>query len=220
MGYSNAAAGLAALVLCTALAGCLRKGEPSADYREGRARFTELYGRELEDAYLHPEMAEVEAQLEAVPKESSDSQRAEELLRRIRSGRERVSSLRQEREEELAAALAPTIDPGATAEPSAPPEPPAQDEAAEPDAGAPEPVDGMSVEELIARFSACFAAGEQVLVEGEGLRPTWALRPTAPCQARFARLQDKLLIADEGGVLLIVERSRLEIQPADGGVGR
>jgi hypothetical protein len=200
-----------ALSLCL-LAGCVNQGEPSPVFREAQAEFNALYGREVEDAYLSPELPAIEKKLESVPDKSSDKARADELLKRIRSGRERVESNRAERQAEIAAALKPSADFAFTQTEQE------QRAKAEPvDAGSAVPAPGMALKEFNARFGDCFGAGEAVLVNNQGLRPTWTLKELPPCRKQFAGFEQKILVGEDEKILAIVDKSRLQVRTVDAG---
>ncbi|MGA9525086.1 MAG: hypothetical protein WBV82_26740 [Myxococcaceae bacterium] len=192
--------------------GCVEEGEPSPAYSQAQKDFNALYGREMEEAYLLPEMAEIEKLLESVPKESSDHQRAAEQLKRIRSGQERVQAQKAEREAELSAALAPSKDfefSGAKEEAPA---------AAAVDAGVAVPVEGMKLAEFNARFGTCFASGKPVLLNNQGMRPTWSLMDQPDCREKFSGFADKILVGQDDALYVIADKSKVEIRVVDGGV--
>lgn len=199
-------------VFGAALTGCQRQGPPSPEYLEASREFSALYGRHLEDAYLLPQMAPIEAKLEQVPPESEHANEAKALLQRIRSGRERVQGQRAEREELARRALEPppagTFRPS-TDEPEAPSKPPAKQA---PDAGSEQPVEGMPMAELTRRFGDCFLPGEPVTVEGRGERPTWKLRDTLFCRQQHPGFDERIVVEEAGAVLTIADRSQLQLR--------
>ncbi len=203
----------AAVLVGSLLTGCMKEGDPSPAYTEAQEAFSALYGRELEDAYVSPAMAEIEKQLESVPKDSSDHQRAQEQLKRIRSGRERVEAARADREAELAAALKPSKDfefSDRTAEALA--------AKAEPvDAGAEAPVEGMKLSEFNARFGTCFVSGEPVLLNNQGMRPTWTLKDQPDCRTQFAGFAEKILVGQDDVIFAIADKSKVQVRVVDGG---
>ncbi len=195
-------------------AGCVKEGDPSPAYSQAQATFNALYGRELEEAYLLPEMAEVETLLESVPKDSGDHQRAAEQLKRIRSGRERVQAQKADRQAELAAALAPSAD----FEFSGTEEEGAGPAGGEVDAGVSVPVEGMALAEFNAQFGTCFTSGEPVLLNNQGMRPTWTLKDQASCREQFAGFEEKILVGQDDAIFAIADKSKVEIRVVDGGV--
>jgi hypothetical protein len=203
---------ISAALALSLLAGCMNRGEPSPVFREAQDEFNALYGREVEDSYLSPELPPIEKKLESVPASSSDKARAEELLRRIRSGRERVEANRAEREAEIVAALKPTADFAFSQTEEE------QHAKAEPvDAGAAVPVEGMALKEFNARFGDCFGSGESVMVNKQGMRPTWALKELPPCRKQFSGFEQKILVGEDEKILAIVDRSRLTVRTVDAG---
>lgn len=202
-------------VVVATFAGCPRKGPPSPDYMEARREFAALYGQHLEGAYLLPEMKEIEAKLETVPKESEHANEARALLTRIRSGKEREEGLRADREELARRALEP-VGSGRFEAPreEAPTDAGANTAGAEGDAGseadADQPAAGMPITEMTRRFGDCFLSGETILVEGRGERPTWKLRDTLFCRQRHPGFEERVVVEEAGAVLSVAERSRLQ----------
>lgn len=208
---------LAAAVMAVGFAGC-RKGEPSPAYTQGADAFNQLYGRYLEDAYLRPEMDQVVATLKSVPKDSSDYVRAEELLKRIDSGRERLQAELAERQKMVQEAAAPTQDFDFK---NAPAEADAGTEAANelPDAGPAEhPVAGMPLLEMQKRFGDCFLPSEDIEVRGRGYRPTWVLRETAYCLQHHPGYERKIVFGEGQNVLFIGDKTKVEKITEDAGV--
>jgi hypothetical protein len=189
--------------------GCTRQGPPSPEYQQAQAEFSALYGRHLEDAYLRPEMADLEAKLERVPADSQDANEARALLLRIRSGRERVMGQRAERAEMVRRAREPTPM-GREERPEDPPPSPPRPPPQAPDAGAEQPVVGMPVAELTRRFGDCFLAGEALNVEGRGTRPTWKLRDSVFCSQRHPGFDQRVVVEEAGVILAIAERSQVQ----------
>ncbi len=198
-------------VIVASLTGCPRKGPPSPEYMEARKAFAALYGQHLEGAYLLPEMKEIEARLETVPKESEHANEARALLTRIRSGKEREEGLRADREELARRALEP-VGSGRFEAPDDEGPPDAGAAASGQDAGAEtdQPVSGMPITELTRRFGDCFLSGETILVEGRGERPTWRLRDTLFCRQRHPGFEERVVVEEAGAVLSVAERSRLQ----------
>lgn len=203
----------AAVCLLLVVSACPKGGQPSPEYEQARARFNVLYGEKLEDAYLDPEMAAIEQQLEAVPQESSDHQVAQELLKRIRSGRERLQAEQAERDQALAAARQPPRDFAFAEQPA--PEDAGQPQA--PDAGAPQPVAGMPVQELLGRFGDCFLPGESVNIVGKGMRSTFVVRETAFCARRHPGFDQRILFIENEKILHVGDKARLMVTTPDAG---
>ncbi len=219
-----ALAPVSALALALALGACNRQGPPSAEYQEAHGQFVALYGKHLEDAYLLPEMAGIEAKLEEVDTGSRHASEAKALLTRIRSGRERRQAQLEDRQEAVAEAR--KLPPGAgrtdSPEPPAPAAPPVTKDAGT-DAGADgeQPQVGMAIREVTRRFGECFLAGERLEVADRGARGTWMLRDTLFCQQRHPGFAGRLLVEEEGRVLAIVEQSSVEYgDGAPGDAGR
>jgi hypothetical protein len=204
----------AAWVVCAiaSLWGCARKGPPSPEYAEARAEFNALYGRLLEDAYLSPEMRAIEEKLERVPATSEDHARAEELLLRIRSGRERLEAQLAERQ----AAVRSDLD--------APPDSPFQRAeedggtvASAADASADQPTAGMSLAQFRSRFGMCFEPGADIEVVGKGNRSTFVLRNMALCRERHPGFDRRMVVVEGERLLAIAEHKDLQIVGADAG---
>lgn len=212
-----------ALLLALAPAGCRRDSGPSAEYEEAARRFRTLYAQKLDEAYLDPQLGEIEAQLQRVPADSLDAEGARELLQRIKEGRERMEQEAEAREE--AVANARELPPGTgfpSASPSAPPEP--EPEEAAPDAGLPDagstgPQTGTPASELVAGFRGCFRRGPSIEVEGRGMRDTWELADRTACRLEYPSHQGTILLIEEGRVLSLLPRSALQTVTltADGG---
>lgn len=194
--------------------GCTRRGEPSPAYAEAQEAFNALYGRHLEDAYVHPEMPAIEEKLASVPEDSSDARQAHELHKRIQSGRERLLAQRAELDKAVQQALRPTEDFAFAEEPDAGVRAPE-------DAGfppVPNPVAGMPLAELRRRWPDCFLTGQAIEVPDSGVLPTMVLRETAYCKARHKGFDAKLVFIQGETVSFIGERSLVEIVEPDAGV--
>jgi hypothetical protein len=204
-----------ALALCAALVlpGC-RKGESSPLYEEARDEFNALYARLLEDAYLSPELGPIEQKLEQVPPDAEEASRAQELLRKIRSGRERAQARIAAREEDMRRAAGASTDFEFTRgaeEPDAGPD-------AAVDGGSPQPIAGMPMSEVRARFGMCFESGTAIEVSGKGSLPSWNLRDLGVCRERHPGFDQKVLIAEGDKVLVVADRKDVEIVGGDAGV--
>jgi hypothetical protein len=198
------------------LAGCSRSGGPSPEYAQAREEFNALYGRLLDDAYVSPQMATVEAKLERVPEQSEDHSRAQELLQRIRSERERIQMQIAEREAAVKGAVQATDDfQFARA---------GEEDAGAPDAGArdagtsDQPAAGMPLAELRRRFGMCFDPGTELELPGKGNRPTFVLRNMAVCRERHPGFDRRLVVAEGDRVLFIADQKDVEIVGGDAGV--
>lgn len=206
---------VAAIALC---GGCRRDKAPSPEYREAHQRFSRLYAAQLDEAFLDPQMAEIEAQLTAVPQRSLDHGNAQELLRRIREGRARMEAELAQRGK--AAELPPVVFAPSRPATSFPAEgTPTDGEPAEeaPDAGVPAPVAGMPQAELRARFGDCLEEAPSLMVEGVGERPALKLRDTAQCRQRLPSLSGQYLLLDADKVLAVVQQAQVRQQQPDAG---
>ncbi|WP_426752158.1 hypothetical protein [Myxococcus sp. Y35] len=215
---------VSAVLLTLAPTACRREPPaPSAEYEEAARRFRALYAQKLDDAYLDPQVGEIEAQLQRVPADSLDAQGARELLQRIKEGRQRMEAAAAEREEAVASAQEPP--PGFIGEPTteqaAPP--PAPTEA--PDAGPEDagtgggPQAGTPASELVAGFRGCFQRGTPIDVQGRGMRETWQLADRTACQLEYPSHRDSILLIEEGKVLALFPKSAVQTVPVmpDGG---
>lgn len=194
--------------------GCNRQKAPSAEYREAHQRFSKLYAAQLDDAFLDPQMAEVEALLTRVPESSLDHQNAQQLLTRIREGRARMEAAVAEREK-AQQLPPPTFDRAgesgdAPARPAAPAEPP--------DAGLPTaPVRGMPLAQLQSLFGACLDAGPTIDVGGRGERQTFQLRAAPGCRERLPTVVGHYVLIEEGKVLGLLPEAQVKQEVLDGG---
>src|SRR5262249_42516526 len=137
---------------------CRRDRGHSKDFAEASELFRKVYAEKADDAFDDPRMQEVERLLSVVSPQSIDSPAAQELQQRIATGR---AALKDQREA-AGAPGTPPADPWANEKNDAPPPPPPEPDAGPPDAGAPDPFVGMTVEELRARFSDCFSFKQNV----------------------------------------------------------
>jgi hypothetical protein len=211
-----------AVLLALAPTACRRDSGPSADYEEASRRFRTLYAQKLDEAYLDPQMGEIEAQLQRVPADSLDAEGARALLQRIQEGRARLRQEASAREKAVAAAreLPPgTSLPGPTPEPRAPPPPVEPPDAGPPDAGLTGPQVGTPASELVAGFRGCFRRGAPLEVEARGVRETWELADRTSCRLEYPGHGDVLLVIEEGRVLTLLPKSavRTVTVTADGG---
>lgn len=206
-------------VLALVCSGCLRQGEPSAAYAEGTKAFNELYGRYLEEAYAHPDMAAAEEKLASVPKDSSDYRHAQELVKRIQSGRERTQAERDAREEAMANAARPT--PNFEFRRDTEPEiaPPAPEAKLVVDAGeAAQPAVGMAIADLQRRWGDCFVAGPSLEVRGQGELSTLELRDLLFCRQRHPGFDQRLVAFEGGTVRMLAEKKDIvQVPVADAG---
>ena len=207
------AALLGSLVL--ALSACRREPPPpSPEYEQASRQFRSLYAQKLDDAYLDPQMGEIEAQLQRVPQDSLDATSARDLLERIQRERARMEGEVRAREEAVASAreLPPTVG-GGSASIEAPSAPAEEPEVAATDAGASDagsiagPQMGTPASELVAGFRGCFQRGAPINVEGRGLRETWEMNSRTACRLEYPTHADSVLIIEEGRVLMVLPKS-------------
>src|SRR5258707_8504871 len=88
-------------------AGCRRQKLPSQEFAAANRLFVRVYGEKLEDAFVDPRMAQVEQLLNEVGVGTADYPGAQELLGRIRTGREKAQKELNARRELMRAANAP-----------------------------------------------------------------------------------------------------------------
>jgi hypothetical protein len=206
-----------ALGAVVAVAGCSRKGGPSPEYAQAREQFNALYGRLLDDAFVSPEIAAIEAKLVQVPERSEDFASAQELLQRIRSERERMQSRVADRAAAVRGALREATSDFQFA--SAGEEDAGLPDAGRPDAGSSgQPKAGMALAELRRRFGMCFEPGMELELPGKGGRPTFALRNMAVCRERHPGFDRKLVVAEGERVLFIADQKDVEIVGGEAGV--
>ncbi len=195
---------LALLCAVAFLAAC-KKSQPSPEFAEANERFTKLYARDLDDAYVSDEIGEIESLLKQVPSNSADHAAAAELLTRIQKGREeREQALA---EEEAAAAEGTSLEDAPPFEPAN--ETATPDESAEaPDAsvdagpsGPTQPVSGMTMREFQDRFGSCFSEVPAVEIVGKGPLPAYEVRDLPSCRDRFTGYLSSFVVFENGKVL-------------------
>jgi len=216
---------VSAVLLTLAPTACRREPPaPSVEYEEAARRFRALYAQKLDEAFLDPQVGEIEAQLQRVPADSLDASGARELLQRIKEGRQRMEVAARERDEAVASAQEPSpgfIDTAPTTEVEAPPPAPAEP----PDAGAEDagegggPQAGTPASELVAGFRGCFERAMSIDVQGRGMREAWQLADRVACRQEYPSHQDTLLLIEEGKVLTLFPKSAVQTVPVipDGG---
>jgi hypothetical protein len=195
-----------------AAAGCSKRKLPSEDFSRANEIHSQLYAKELDDAYLDPKMDEAVQLLQRVPPDSLDADSARQLLARIQSNRERVQAERTQREKAIAAASTPPPDTFGPRPSVAPPP-----DAGAPDAGPDLPKVGMSVDELSERFSRCFEPGQSMVVEGRGARDTWELKDIAICRDLYPGFDGLVLIIEDGKIWNYGQKSSIRTETIDAG---
>lgn len=178
------------------LPACHRPGPPSPAYAHARAQFNALYADALDDAYLDPQMADVEAELRSVPRESVDHPEAEALLARIAQGRQAAQKEKDRLQQAVDEALAPPEMTGGV-----------EVEAGAPDAGAGAsaaayPTAGMSLADFQKAFGDCFhRTGEARVGDAGTPAALYALVDAPDCQRRYPYFQSRLVVADGSKVI-------------------
>ena len=212
---------LAPVLLALALAaapGCKRP-QPSPEYERAAASFRQLYAAHLDEAYLDPGMAEVEALLAQVPADSLDATSAAELKARITQGRADAEARLAERE----AAAEEARDPGAftpTAEGAAiAAREAAEDAERRADGGLPGPAVGSSAADLERAYQGCLRRGPRVAVAGldGGTKQVWEFQDTEACRFSYPSLAGRIVVADDVTVLGYASASSLRRVGSDGG---
>ncbi|MCY1078343.1 hypothetical protein [Archangium lansingense] len=217
---------LTALLVAAAPVACRKPAKPSEEYTQAHTRFGKLYAEKGDDAFLDPELAEVESLLSQVPSDSLDAPAAQELRTRIQTGKQQAEAQEKAKADALAQARTPTQVPSSfNSAPSTSPGPSASeppDEAPDTDAGADggtAGVPGVGTPEAQLASSGCFQKGESLEVKGRGRRDRWELADRPACRQQYAPLQDQVLIIEDGKVLAQVPKSAIQVIPVDGGTG-
>jgi hypothetical protein len=212
---------LTALLVVAAPVACHKPARPSEAYAQAHTRFGKLYAEKGDDAFVDPELAQVESLLDQVPADSMDAPAAKELRARIQTGKQQAEA--QQKAKADAMAEARQIPSGFNSAPSSAPAP----SASEPPDEAPHAgtdggtagVPGVGTPEAQLASSGCFLKGEPLEVKGRGRRDRWELADRPACRQQYAPLQDQVLIIEDGKVLAQVPRSSIQAIPADGGTG-
>jgi hypothetical protein len=210
---------LTALLLVAAPIACRKPAQPSEEFSQARTRFGKLYAEKGDEAFVDPQIEQIDSILARVPPNSLDAAAARDLRARIQSGRQEAQARATAQEDALAKARAPSEMPSgfkSTPFPTPAPVPPEEPV----DAGPPPiavPKVGTPASELASGFSGCFQKGEPLEVTGRGLRDRWELQDRAACRQQYGSLQDQVLIIEEGKVLALAPKSALKELPEDGG---
>lgn len=210
--WARATVLLAALTLGTA--GCRKT--LSQDYVQAAKLFDSIRAQRGADAVKDPRMAQVEALLKQVPADSLSRPAADALQKRISDERAALAGGQEAREKLMREALKP---PDVRFAPSLPKSVPIKEtELPTPDAGAAQPVAGMSVNEFSQRFSGCFRPDASLDVLGKGRLETYALKDIANCRDRHPGFDGQLVLIEKGQILTTVDRSAARAQTiSDGG---
>lgn len=202
---------------------CRKPAKPSEAYTQAHTRFGKLYAQKGDDAFLDPELAQVESLLDQVPADSLDAAAARELRTRIQSGKQQAQAQQKAKADAMAKARESGQMPSGFNSAPTMPAPSAPEEPAEvPDAGTKADtagVPGVGASEAQLASSGCFQKGEPLEVKGRGRRDRWELQDRAACRQQYAPLQDQVLIIEDGKVLALVPRSAVQAIPVDGGTG-
>ena len=217
----------AGLLLTLAATACREPARASPEYARAHGRFAQLYAQKLDDAYVDPEMARIEALLAQVPAGSRDAPAARELQARISEGRARSLGERRAREKALAEAHAPLAAPTApvTPPPNRSPEPGDAGVGGRPDAGQEAdgglagqgPGPGTPEDEVAHRFRGCFQRAQDITIVGRGLRTSYSMVDRLSCRLEYPAQVGQVLLMEEGKVLALVPASSLRTEPADAG---
>ncbi|WP_224248252.1 hypothetical protein [Hyalangium gracile] len=209
------------VLIALAPAGCRKDpGPPSPEYEQAHQRFSKLYGQKLDEAFLEPEMEEIEALLQQVPADSIDAPSAKELQQRIANGRAKMEQARKEREAAIAAAQEvpdlPPSTPTAEPEPEPAPAPAAPEDAGVVDSG---PVVGSAASALSGGYLGCFQSIRPINVVGKGMRDAWEMSDRARCSQVYPAFVGQVLLIEDGKVLAMLPKDsvRVTYQLADGG---
>lgn len=216
---------LTALLVAAAPVACRKPAKPSEEYAQAHKRFGKLYGEKGDDAFLDPELAQVESLLAQVPADSLDAAAAQQLRSRIQAGKQQAQAQQNAKDEAMAKAREP--GPGSSSFGSDPGPAPASSDSEPADEGTDAGTEapdaggalGVGTPEAQLASSGCFQKGEPLEVRGRGRRDRWELADRPACRQQYASLQDQVLIIEEGKVLAQVPRSALQAIPVDGGTG-
>ena len=210
---------LLALLLLLGAGGCRKAPAASEDYAQAHARFSAVYARRLDDAFVDPEMDRVLAQLKEVPGDSLDAASAVALRKRIEDGRAAAGRRAAQQEKDRAALRAPAAsDPRGFDIPRA--QAPLKIEPVLPeDAGV--AAAGPSVGTLerdLANYRGCFTSGPPVTVAGKGALPRYELVDRLGCRQEYPAFADRLLLIEQGKVAIISSKSAVRRVSADAGM--
>ncbi|HVG63938.1 MAG TPA: hypothetical protein VNA24_35570 [Hyalangium sp.] len=196
-----------------ALSACRKElGPPSEEYEEARQRFSKIYGQKLDEAFIDPEMDEIDALLQQVPAESMDAQSAKELQQRIKDGRARMERARQEREDAIASAQQPdTTFPSSPREPDAPPPAPAPQGPNDAGPSTEGPVTGSPASELVAGYLGCFQRAQPITIRDRGSREAWEMSDRARCSQSFPSFVGQVVLIEDGKVLTVISKSSVQV---------
>lgn len=178
------------------------------------ARQSVLIASQGDSAYELPEMDDLIIDLEAVPENAREKDRAIALVTKLKAERARVKA-------ETALAETP-INPTSPTPPSSPstvdrplasPRP-----AGTVDAGPPEPYAGMSLDDFRAQFGACFQTVDPIAQPDGSKAAAELLLSSTECQARFHGAGDKTFFLFKDDKLFATRSETLSRVILDAGV--
>lgn len=176
---------LACVLLCAALSGCKKK--TSTEFYRLEGEHSVLVTREGDTAYETTEMENIIAGLRAIPADTVEKPRAEQLLGAIAAEQARV----QREKATVAAQPAPSDDVTArfaAMKAQRDSQQPANEPVAAPDAGPQvptEPYKGMTEADFIKAFGACYERGAPVTIADGGMSTSMKLRADKKCQDQY-----------------------------------
>lgn len=209
------------VLIALALAACRKPpAAPSPEYDQAHQLFSKLYSQKLDEAYLDPQMDQVQELLAQVSPDSLDAQSAKELDQRIRDGKAKMEKARKEQADAIAAAHQVDSFPSTPTPPMpvAPPKPPAE---APKDAGTQDrgPAVGSPASELPAGYLGCFHSSKPISVKEHGLRDAWEMSDSTKCSLAYPSYVGQVVLVEEGKVLAVLPLSSVQVIYPDGGTG-
>ncbi|MFO0595804.1 MAG: hypothetical protein U0228_10880 [Myxococcaceae bacterium] len=157
-----------------------------------------LVARDGDSGYLSDEMAEVIAALRAAPENTREHDQALALAARLEAERARVTA---ERKRDTPVAVVPTAATPPALDPPKPPPPP--DEGVDAATAPTEPFQGMTEEEFVKAFGACFSSGPADHGPDGGVATSQLVKNTPECRKRWGKPEGETawLFLKEGGLL-------------------
>jgi hypothetical protein len=203
------------LALAAAAPGCKHKSGPSEHYDRGTAIHQRLYVREIDDAYLDPQMDDAVRELKQVEADSVSYPLALELLAQIDKGKKDAQAARDQRAKALAemekSAPAPVIDAAKMGFAAPPPR-------AAPDAGAiaDDPFGpGASIAEINSATGGCLVPQAPFHEEGSKVMGTaYRVSGSLACQEKLPGMVGQLILSVDGKILRRIAES--DAQPQGG----
>lgn len=192
-------------LVASPLVACRRNRGPSPEYAEAQGLHDRVLVTLGDDAYLDPQMTQVEALLKSVPADSTDSGAAKELLAKISTERARVTAEKAE-----AARPEAPYNPVFEEDEEEPAEEAAVEQHAVDAGGEPQPAVGLTVSEFESKFSRCFEAGPEIMLSGVGMRNTYQLKNIASCRDRHPDFASLVLLVEAGRIGGFAQLSALQ----------